>query len=718
MCRAPISSSRCCVVRSARSTVSGKPELVVEGAVRGHGAAVRLEHLGEDVLGAGLALRAGQGEHPDPTGPQLTQRRAGPGPAQGRQDVVDQHAGEPRVARRQHGRRTGVDRGPRVVVPVHPLARHGHEQTAPLGDPAVHEGGGVDGARRRRAPRCRRPRRRSRAGTARSSRRSAPRAARSGRRRGARCPRPPGRSRAPCPRRRRCRPPGPATRPAGSRPAGRPTSCTAARSDSGTASAPRRSASRIAAGSSLRGLSSVTTSTSASRAAISPIRGRLPASRSPPGADHDDQRAGRQRAQRAQGGRDGVRLVGVVHDREEVLSGVHLLQAAGHPAGRTHRVGERGRVETGLAETGERAQGVGHVEVPGQRHPGAKGHAARRVHGERRPGGLEVDVARPPVGGAALGRERPHRDPPPRRPGGGRAASSTLTSARRARSGVNSEAFAAKYSSTSAWKSRWSRPRLVKQATSKTTPSTRPITRAWLLTSIAHATTPRSAMTAKSACRSGASGVVREVSTSVPLTRVPTVPTTAAGTPPSVSAPSARRVVVVLPWVPVTATSRIRCGGVAVDPGGEPAEDGPRPLHHQHRHPHPGPVPGRFAQDQTGRVGEHRDGAQRHRVGCVRRTVRARPRGGDVEVPGPDAQRAQRHAGERAGRVSVHLDRVAPGPLAQPGDDVRERRLHRPVGAQRDRVGHAAEGTGPGHHSMTGVGDAEPVGATAYFCSR
>ena len=101
----------------------------------------------------------------------------------------------------------------------------------------------------------------------------------------------------------------------------------------------------------------------------------------------------------------------------------------------------------------------------------------------------------------------------------------------------------------------------MKQATSNTTPSTRPITRAWLETSIAQAATPRSAITANSACRSGASGVVSEVFRSTPATRVPTVPTTAAGTPAAERAASASRVVVVLPWVPVTATIRSRWAG-------------------------------------------------------------------------------------------------------------------------------------------------------------
>jgi hypothetical protein len=61
-----------------------------------------------------------------------------------------------------------------------------------------------------------------------------------------------------------------------------PTSCTSARSPAGSRSTPSSIARRIAAGSSERGLSSVTTRTSARRAATSPISGRLPRSRSPP----------------------------------------------------------------------------------------------------------------------------------------------------------------------------------------------------------------------------------------------------------------------------------------------------------------------------------------------------------------------------------------------------------------------------------------------------
>ena len=76
----------------------------------------------------------------------------------------------------------------------------------------------------------------------------------------------------------------------------------------------------------------------------------------------------------------------------------------------------------------------------------------------------------------------------------------------------------------SAWKSRWSCDRLVKTATSKAVPATRPRASEWLDTSIAAAVTPRSAITANSACRSGASGVVSELASRSSPTRSSTPP--------------------------------------------------------------------------------------------------------------------------------------------------------------------------------------------------
>ena len=78
---------------------------------------------------------------------------------------------------------------------------------------------------------------------------------------------------------------------------------------------------------------------------------------------------------------------------------------------------------------------------------------------------------------------------------------------------------------------------------------------------MAQVSTPRSRITANSPCRSGASGVVSWVLTSSPAIRVPTVPMTAEVTPASVSPCSSTRVVVVLPWVPVTPMTRSPAAG-------------------------------------------------------------------------------------------------------------------------------------------------------------
>ena len=128
------------------------------------------------------------------------------------------------------------------------------------------------------------------------------------------------------------------------------------------------------------------------------------------GTEHHDQTAFRQRAQGVQRSGDGVGLVGVVHDGEEVLAGFDLLEPTGHSPGLAHRGGHRARVEPGLAERGDRAERVGHVEVPGEGHPRPERLARRGAHGERGAGGLEVHVVGTPVGVGAGGREGPHRD--------------------------------------------------------------------------------------------------------------------------------------------------------------------------------------------------------------------------------------------------------------------------------------------------------------------
>ena len=88
----------------------------------------------------------------------------------------------------------------------------------------------------------------------------------------------------------------------------------------------------------------------------------------------------------------------------------------------------------------------------------------------------------------------------------------------------NSSDFAAKYSCMSLWKSRWSWERLVNAPTANRVPLARPSASAWLETSIGTCVTPRSSITASSACRSGASGVVNPLTSRSPAIRVSTVP--------------------------------------------------------------------------------------------------------------------------------------------------------------------------------------------------
>ena len=77
-------------------------------------------------------------------------------------------------------------------------------------------------------------------------------------------------------------------------------------------------------------------------------------------------------------------------------------------------------------------------------------------------------------------------------------------------------------------------------ATSYRVPSTRPSASEWLDTSIAAAVTRRSTMTASSACRSGASGVVSaEPIRSVPIL-ISTPPTSPVSCPAARSPASAR----------------------------------------------------------------------------------------------------------------------------------------------------------------------------------
>ncbi len=204
----------------------------------------------------------------------------------------------------------------------------------------------------------------------------------------------------------------------------------------------------------------------------------------------------------------------------------------------------------------------------------------------------------------------------------------------------------------------------MKTATSKTTPSTRPITSAWLETSIAQASTPRSRIIANRPCRSGASGVVSAVFTSTPPTRVPTVPITAAGTPACCRPFSAIRVVVVLPWVPVTPIIRSDRAGSPYTRAAKRPRIRAGPLHDEQGYV------GRAGR--AGLVGEDRDRARIDRgVGEVD-AVRAGPGNGGVHVPGVDPLRAQGDTGGLR-RTEVAAGRDQGAGLVQPGHQIGQR---------------------------------------------
>ena len=113
-------------------------------------------------------------------------------------------------------------------------------------------------------------------------------------------------------------------------------SCTSTRSGR-CARTPSRMAERMAAGSSERGFSSVTTITSASRAAISPMIGRLPWSRSPSEPNTSTSRPGRDGAHGLEREDERVGRVRVVDERER--EAVAALDDALHAAGDLVRVG-------------------------------------------------------------------------------------------------------------------------------------------------------------------------------------------------------------------------------------------------------------------------------------------------------------------------------------------------------------------------------------------
>ena len=233
------------------------------------------------------------------------------------------------------------------------------------------------------------------------------RAARRGRRRDGRRRRCPARSRGPCRRRRRRRP-ARASRTARAIAAARSGSTTNSPAElipAAALRAPSLISARMASGSSERGLSLVRNATSAPKTAAAPISGRLPRSRSPPQPSTSRTRPGTSSRTVSSRLVTAAGRVGVVDEREEGLARVDPLHPAGH-AGQPGDPVERGvELGSGLGEQRDRAQGVAHVERPGQLHAGAdRLSAPGREHAEVRAGGTAADVDRPPVGVGRRGR--------------------------------------------------------------------------------------------------------------------------------------------------------------------------------------------------------------------------------------------------------------------------------------------------------------------------
>ena len=227
--------------------------------------------------------------------------------------------------------------------------------------------------------------------------------------------------------------------------------------EAGPAARPGSTASAIACGSSERGLSEVSTATSAVSATAAPISGRLAGSRSPPHPKtHDHPPAGA--GEGAGGGQhaaEGIGRVGVVDQHGEGLAGVDPLEAARYDQGLRQPVGDRGEGVAGRPRRGRGRECVGEVERTRR-----GGGAARR--------------ARPRDGRRGWTRCRPVRTTAPRR-------SRRRSRRRRRRSrGRGRSRARASASSTPYGSSRLTRPRIARVAGRTVAPSprsTRPASR-------------------------------------------------------------------------------------------------------------------------------------------------------------------------------------------------------------------------------------------------
>ena len=128
----------------------------------------------------------------------------------------------------------------------------------------------------------------------------------------------------------------------------------------------------IARGSSLRGLSEVSTTKSLPRPAASPISGRLARSRSPPqpntvmtlrGSSAARDELARQRRQIAQR----IVGVGIVDDHGEGLAAIDALKSSRHMRERLDAAGNRLRLAAARVAGGRRGQNVVHIHAPDER---------------------------------------------------------------------------------------------------------------------------------------------------------------------------------------------------------------------------------------------------------------------------------------------------------------------------------------------------------------
>ena len=347
-------------------------QLVVERPGGGHGGRVVGQHPGQHVLRGGLALGPGDGDHRE-----RAAALAPPGEDDPREllecglGVVDEHGGHPGGSTPQDRGGAALDRPRCVVVAVHPLTREGDEQAAGLGAAAVQErwtgdldpGRGVDD------------------GAAHDGRDLLERQGdHDGAPRSARAARTSSRSSNGC------------TTPAISWPVSCPLPAM-------TTTSPVL-ADAIACLIAVR-RSPISTTSAAGRGLVDPgehrcpdrggvlgagvvvgdhehvgqARADLPHQRPlarvavAPGADDQHQPTLGERSQRRQRRLDGVGLVRVVDDRQEVLAGVDLLEPARHPAAAGDAVRDQSGVEPGLARQRDGAQRVADVERAGQGDP-------------------------------------------------------------------------------------------------------------------------------------------------------------------------------------------------------------------------------------------------------------------------------------------------------------------------------------------------------------